>query len=225
MEKYLYSNRYRFKRAIKRLPDLVAYWPMDELNASTLRNEAPATKGSLDGTINGVTPGVATGFGRGFSFGGDDYISIADNDLIEGLDAATVFYMVKRGTVSAFEKLFFKNGVFDMGINNSGQAFGEFNGVGNPEIWGTNEIDDDELHFLALSYDGSQIIAYVDGVAIETLGSLSGSLGTSTGPLEIGRHANNQNEYYNGLLQHAGIMSRAIEQSELDELLRIARVI
>lgn len=64
------SNRYRLQRAIKRLPGLVAYYPLNEIEGSAARNYAPATRGALDGVTTGATVGQPGRAGRAYGLDG-----------------------------------------------------------------------------------------------------------------------------------------------------------
>ena len=94
--------------------------------------------------------------------GSNDDIKITDNGF-DGLSTGTVEFLMKSAPVSAFQKLVFQNGCIDMGITNNGDSFGEIGGVGNLGIFGSNE-DDNNWHHIALTWDGSWLRGYVDGV-------------------------------------------------------------
>src|SRR3990167_9054324 len=65
---------------IKSLDNLVAYYPLNELSGDTAFNQAPATKGTLDGTITGATVGQDGQVGKAYSFDGvNDKIVTVEN--------------------------------------------------------------------------------------------------------------------------------------------------
>lgn len=47
------TERYKFIRAVKKLPGLLGYYPMNELSGTVCRNIAPANKNTKNGVING----------------------------------------------------------------------------------------------------------------------------------------------------------------------------
>ena len=212
------SSEQRLSSYITGLSGLIAYYPLNETSGDAI-NRAPDTFGTLNGTVTGATQGVAGQVGNAYSFDGtNDFVSIADNNIFDALPEVTVFVMLKMGTSSAFEKVIFKNAVFDIGVNDSGVIFGELNSVSNPGGWGDTEIDDDEWHMCAITYDGVEIVCYVDGDPVESLGGLSGSLGTGGAALELGRHADNLNEYYSGSMQHFAIYNTALSPAQISNI-------
>lgn len=218
------STEAQLQTAIRAL-NPVAYYPLDEQSGNAL-NKAPSTQGTLDGTVTGATQAQAGQVGRAYSFDGvNDYISIADNDSLEGMAAVTILFLLKQDTMSAFEKLWFKSGVYDIGLNNNGQIFTELNGIVNIGTWDSQPaggIDDNTWRLVTQTYDGATFKGYLNDTVVETTGSLTGSLGTGGGALAIGRHENNLNEYYSGLLQHVALFNRALSAAEILKLVRIS---
>ena len=95
MNAYDYSRRKRLERAIKRLPGLVAYYPLNETSGDA-KNYAPATKGSLDGSVTGATQGGVGQLGRACSFDGvNDNIDIGDIAAINDATSLSIFVLAK----------------------------------------------------------------------------------------------------------------------------------
>lgn len=63
------SHRYKLKRAIKKLPNLLFYYPMDETSGTTIFNRAP-TSITRDATNVGITIGQPGKVGSAYSFDG-----------------------------------------------------------------------------------------------------------------------------------------------------------
>lgn len=85
------SRRYRLQRAIKRLPGLIVYYPLNEIEGTITRNHAPATKGSNNGTISGATIGQPGKVGKAYSFDGvNDIVNLTNGNSIKGLTAFTI---------------------------------------------------------------------------------------------------------------------------------------
>jgi len=215
------SNRYRLKRAIKKLPGLVGYWPLNEVEGSTARNYAPANLGSLDGVITGATLGQAGKMGRAYSLDGtNDEITISDNDLLEGMANVTIMFMLNVDDTSVYRKIFKKGSVFDIGINNNGEIFGEINGVGNPGTWGSSPVIDDNVwRMFFMVYNGSAIKLYFNATEVEELTGLSGNVATSGDDVILGQSGT---EWYKGLMQHVALFDQALSATEILKLAKIA---
>jgi hypothetical protein len=75
----------RLSQYIKRLPGLVAYYPLNENEGAVAYNQAPATKGTLNGTIPGATLKQDGKVGKAYSFDGvDDEIAIGNFGIFDG---------------------------------------------------------------------------------------------------------------------------------------------
>ncbi len=211
----------RLERFIAGLQGLIAYWPMQEQNGNIARNIAPNSFNQMNGTIDGCAifrRGIA---GRGYYFDGvNDKVTIADDSRLEGLAQATISFLMRSDDTSAYRKILLKSDVFDFGINDLGEIFGEIVGVHNFGTIGSNpSVDSGRWTHIAVTYDGATAIAYMNGIAVETAGGLSGSLGTGTGPLYLGN--NGGSEWHLGMLQHLFLANRALSAREI---LRISQI-
>lgn len=201
---------------------LLGYWPLNEATGNVI-NIANDTIGTLDGTNTGATVGQTGQVGRAYSFdGNNDFISIADNDVLDGMANVSILFMLSVPDTSVFQKLFFKNAAYDFGINDGGRIFGELNSIGNPGTWDDTIIDDGAWRMFCITYDGATMRMYINGSEVENLGSLSGSVGAGSGALELGRHADNQNEYFDGLMQHVALFDTALSAAQALKLAQIS---
>lgn len=218
---FIPSSR-KLEDTIKHNANLVAYWPCDNSSGDITDQ---SSGGTLDGSPTDLTYGGRGSVGNSVSFNGtSSKVEIPDDNSIEGLAQVTVMFWFKTGTLSSFEKLFHKPGVYDIGLNDSGFLFAELNGVGNLGTITGGETDDDVWHMFALTYDGSTMEAYIDGTSNESLGSLSGSLGTSSNVLGIGYHVSNNNEYFSGQIQHIAIFNSALSSGDITNIYNAAGI-
>ena len=209
------SRAERLQTYIKSLSGLVAYYPLDEASGNAI-NRAPATQGSLDGIATGATQGVTGLVGNAYSFDGvDDLITISDSAPLGGLPEVTIFFLINLPVISVFRKIM-RSDAYDFGLNNSGSIFTELLGLsnGNSGTWDSQPgggVDDDTWRLFTITYDGSQILGFLNGVVVETTASVSGTINGATS-LVIG---NSGGEWYQGLMQHIGFLNRALTPAEV----------
>ena len=202
----------------------VGYWPLWEQSGTQAKNYAPSTMGTLDGTTTGATIGQTGQAGKAYSFDGtNDKITISDNSLLEGMATVSIQFIAKIPDTAVARKIFFKNGVFDFGINGGGQIFGELNGIGNPGTWDDTVVDDDIWRIYHVTYDGATMRMYINGSEIENLGSLSGSVATSGDDLLLGVNAG-ADEWHKGLTQHIALFDKALTAGQILKLAQKAGV-
>jgi len=132
---------------------------------------------------------LSTFLGRSVAFDGgvDGQISIADNNF-DGLNTGTVELWFKTSIATSYQKFAMKDGCIDLGISSAAKFFGEIGGVGNLGEMGTNSADG-VWHHGALSWDGTWLRGYLDGV-YKVRVSQSGTQNNNSNTLYLGRHAN-----------------------------------
>lgn len=131
-------------------------------------------------------------------------ISIADNNF-DGLAAGTIEFWIRRGTVSTNEKLVFKNAAIDIGLDGNGAPFGEIGGVGNLGVFG-GERDDSLWHHIAMTWDGTWLRGYVDGIYYARTAQLATQTNNAN-TLFLGRR--DTTEPYAGLLNEFRLSNTA----------------
>lgn len=88
------TQRKRFERAIKKQPNLIAYYPCYETSGTTCLNYAPGTRGSNNGTIGGTPAGIGTAgkLGRCIKLDGtDDAVDCGSNSAIKNIPSTSSF--------------------------------------------------------------------------------------------------------------------------------------
>jgi len=200
---------------------LVSWWRMDDVDGS---GNPTDYIGDNDGTKQGnATQTNAGKFGKAFTFDGTgDYVSTSDIDVATG----TLSAWVKRGVTGARH--------FVMGETTTAADKGQAywfeahssnkllliigNGVSNNTAFSTGTIADTNWHHVAVTFNGTNIIFYIDG-------SASGSSSQTIIPQDI--NVNFQigqsmaSGYYvpmNGFIDEAMIFNRALTADEITAL-------
>lgn len=235
------TKRTRLKDVIKKMPNLIVYFPLNELSGNAINN-APANINSLNGTVTGTTQGAASGMGRAYSFNG------TNNDVTIGtigtLDNFTIGFLLKTtesNTVRAVMGLVEDgtNEVIQILLNTdqleaagAGKTFAHvrFNGSVQDSFCFTNSaVYDGNFHLHLLTRNGDTTAYYVDGTS-QTLTDNQTNLGTQQ--LTLGRPfsfggRNNRgtvDRYANITLQHAFVVGDVLTTSQIKKLTHSARL-
>jgi len=168
--------------------------------------------GTLTSTDTDRPTWVDGRYGWGLLFdGADDYVEVADDPSLDGLSAITISGWVKipSGTLTSSKDIVRKqgnttdDGSYALGGGWTDHKAGSWlsDSGGNWHYAGdsSSDIDDGEWHFVSVTYDGSTIRLYVDGVQENSNNIGSITINDSTGKLSIGADAPEQDrEYLNG---------------------------
>ncbi|KYK27216.1 hypothetical protein AYK26_04095 [Euryarchaeota archaeon SM23-78] len=170
-----------------------------------------------DGTINGATWTSNSILGNALEFdGANDYVDCGNNDLLN-VDYVTVSMWFKA---NSFQD---NAGLIAKGDNNNRQYW----------IWTyqnslSTEIDEGGFtnylyslqagtwYHLAITYDGSNIITYINGTEVNNIAQNTGVILTDDDPLLIGNIPGFQ--YFNGIIDEVRIYNRALTPEEILEL-------
>lgn len=131
----------------------------------------------------GVPAILGPGRAREFESGGPDYLSFVDPggadtpvaDLISGASDYSLSAWIKissgvstaRTIFGMFSSDLNDDGFFMLHVNTNGYLVGLIEtdgGVGNSNAWGTTNVRDDTWHHVACSWDGNDMIVFLDGV-------------------------------------------------------------
>lgn len=219
-------------RYIKGLPNLVAYWPMDEASGSTMTNQAPANKGALNGTITGPVLGGAGKVGKAYSFDGSgDRIALGTDSRLN-LQSFTFFCffylntvhqngsarkeLIKRDTPFIFD--LHANGYLEYAIHN-----GSYQGSSTNKVsWAANTWW--MVHLTNVAGGGANTKnIYVNGVLDKAATGVTPT--TSASSMFLGAADASGATCFNGLLQHCGWLSRALTTAEMLRMGQIAGIL
>jgi murein DD-endopeptidase MepM/ murein hydrolase activator NlpD len=214
-------------------PSLVAYYRME--------GNANDSKGSNNGTPTNVSFGTAYGkFGQGASFEGNGTIAVPDAASLDPTSAITITMWLYPTGSQPYEKPLVKGnadetgGAFQYAIY-TGPDFG--NGIPGT-IYGQITTDDSSggaaaitdvtrdsilntWTLLALTYDGSNVIMYINGVQrgiAASTGNIVPAYGGSPGSLNIGSEVEGNGTYVRGYIDDVAIFSRALSAAEISAL-------
>lgn len=77
-------------------------------------------------------------------------------------------------------------------------------------------VDDNKWHHVAVTYNGSHVIFYVDGIKTSTIAANNNPIGNSTNKLRIGRDNNEPGiRYFNGNIDELQLWKAAITETEI----------
>lgn len=218
---------------IKSLSGLLAYYPLDETSGNAI-NQAPATIGTRDGTVTGATQGVAGQSGLAYSFDGvNDSVDCTNPTSPVQITLIIIFNMAVWPTGDDYSDLVRKESSFQIEASGNGAADPKDVLMCGIKVGGSAkqvqipkaEITLNTPHILVVTADGSNVNAYLDGVA-RTPSSYTGDISNTAGnKIFLGTYGTNVpslDRYYQGTLQHFAYTSSAISQSEVTTLAQLA---
>jgi hypothetical protein len=177
---------------------------------------------ALDGVISG-SPGVVEGVeGNALSF-----CSSANGVATAGsvsMRQFTYAAWVKSAGSSSQDQRIIIGGPY---VQNSEQFLG-YLGTDNDRYWvfardgheygvSTISIDTENWHHLAATYDGINVILYIDGVAVQTK-TLTQNKNVCTMRIGFGNNVTPNGEFWNGLMDEAYVFDRALSADEVAKL-------
>ena len=194
---------------------LKSFWPADGTPEDVV--------GGLSATLqNGAS--YAPGFvGEAFSLDGiDDYVSVPDAGGLNPVAAVSVeAWIYRSAAVGLYDPVVKKASVRGgytlefIGDRIGFWAFTESKG------WSPSALEPVPFgawtHVVGV-YDGSALRVYVDGRAAGAPVGVPGPLIPSSNPLNIGRDPSNPDRFFRGLIDEAGIYSRALSEAEIQVL-------
>lgn len=226
------SRSQRLSNYIKHLPNLVAYYPLNETDGSTAYNKAPATLGTLNGSVTGATIGQQGKVGKAYSFDGvGDYIEIADNPIIRfNATDFTVLAFTKRNgdqpnsPTAIVDK---ETGVaawgFWMDANAPSKLWYWTSGSSNRKSTIAVSNNTWNLVGLTVQYAASNndtVSFYINGTA-DTITGVQ-NVASHTAVCNIGMFRNHSGAPLKAWLQHVMMFNRALSAAEILKLAQLA---
>ncbi len=163
---------------------------------------------------------------RNFDSGNPDYIDHGNPSALDLTGTEVTLSLWVRASSNGVEKKILAKwadagGQFSylLSILGSDLPLGAINTGVNSVVTGTTDVVDGQWHHLALTYDGSDVRLYVDGVE-EDSDPETGSLNSGTAPVRLGAGsggAGTENPY-TGDLGHAAIWDVGLSASEVASL-------
>ncbi len=81
----------------------------------------------------------------------------------------------------------------------------------------------DKWYFTCLTYDGSNNLAYLNGIPIKKSTATSGSIGYTSEPILIGTDTGGPREYFPGIIDDVRVYNRALSPQEVAQLYQMGR--
>ena len=226
------TKRTRFIDAVKKIPGLVAYYPMSETTGTSVRYYATSTIGGLVGTTTGATINNTGLIGRSISFdGSNDRVAVSNNANLDAV-TGTWFFMIKLNANKS------GNGNTIMARNDPGSSASGINikldtnnvvgvqmksGVTDRLSFNSlTQLTTTAWYLVAFTFtNNGECIFYINGTASNS-GTMSGTFAFNGQSLLFGENIDSFWADFNGLIQHGGVISRVLTPGEIGKLAHIA---
>jgi len=203
---------------------LAGYWRFNQSSGTMAYDESG---GGNDGTLYNMAPGsdwITGKAGNGLNFDGiDDYLDCGDGGSLE-LPQLSIACWVRTTQSGNYCQIAGKNrdGSTDsyyFALHNMKPAV--FLGGTSDESWhvASSAIIPAQWNHIAFTYDGSQLIIYINGAVDRVVGSVSGAVNANSGQdFWIGSRADISGREFEGTLDEVRIYDRALSGSEISQL-------
>ncbi len=198
------------------LPRVVVAYSFDEGTGSTVTN---AVGNGNNGTISGATWTNADVFGNALVFNGTSaLVTISDSAPLHLTTGMTLEAWVNPAVASnAWQDVIYKANddyyleatSYPTGVPGGGGTFGGADMV----TFGTTALATNTWTHLALTYDGTVLQLYVNGVLVSSL-SQTGSIQVSTNPLQIGGDIPN-GQHFQGMIDEVRVYNVALTAAQI----------
>jgi fibronectin type 3 domain-containing protein len=198
---------------------LVASYGFDEGTGTTVADKSGSGN---NGTIANATWTTGGKYGSALSFNGTNAaVSIPDSASLDLTSAMTLEAWVKPTTVTGgvWRTVLFKENtnyyayaLYGSTGTNVPSGNGVIGGV-DRDLRGTAGLSTSAWTHVAVTYDGTVLVLYVNGTQVSTL-ITSGALSTTNGVLKIGGNAV-WGEWFNGLIDEVRVYNRALTASQI----------
>lgn len=200
--------------ALQSTQNLVSYWQFDEGDGNTVYDFA----GNNNGTVYGAS-WVEGQVDYALEFNGtSDYVSTTTTDLPSGNAPRTLSIWVKWDSNDSTDV------IYGYGSGSAGNMFGLFvHSNSSLYFWGYNSGDHDtgvnievgEWMHLALTYDGTYVRTYKNGLLVDTREK---TLNTIVDSSVIGRNNYTGGYFFDGSVDEVSIYSRTLSDLEVRQL-------
>lgn len=189
--------------------------------SSITSNSARATWANGNGARRIV--GVASGRKpTGVAFDGtNDYVAIPNESLFDYDNSMTMEAWIKVGSFTVADQAIVTKGNDSWRITRAGSTNSLAFTVDYTFIFsytytlnGTRNVNDGKWHHVAATYNGSQMILYIDGT-IDAYSSFSYAIDNSTAPVQIGGNSGLAGKNFNGQIDEVRLWDNAQSQTNI----------
>jgi len=210
---YQNTKRKRLFRAITKTPGLLFYHPMNETSGTVAHNYAPGNLGLYNTNLNGgATFGNPGKIGRAAALDGTTgMFSVPNNVAFGSLANCSILVNMKlNGAGTVFQKPFYKNGVYDFGINNNGNPFVEIVGVYNQGQFSSHNTYDNISHLMGITNIAGTVATYIDGTQASLAGGTNTPTAVNTNAVAYGENYGNSSEFLMGTIQNFAFYNQGL---------------
>ena len=193
---------------------LIGYWPFE--------NSADDQSGTGNNGQWIGTPSYDVGY-QGLALSTDgtsngSYVLVPHSSSLDGMSELSIVFWARKHTGAPRNRVIYKHLSYALEVQPdrfNGMLYND-NGEQGSFYVIQNSIDDTLWHHYGVTYDGTAIIVYIDGVAVDTVG-FSGNIAVNpTRDLYLGKDP--WGNSFNGLLDEVRIYNRALSAEEIELL-------
>ena len=209
---------------------LLAHWGLDESSGTT----ATDSTGGYNGTLTNfpASPWASGQIDNALTFDGtNDYVEIGDIGAMEGMSAITVSSWVKttqgtEGHIIDKSRCDGSNGSWELGLGYPGAGYVFFSMYSGASLsqatCGSNfwepHVNDGVWHYLASTWDGTTVRAFVDGIQCYNPDSAA-SMDSTAHSVQMGGECNGNPNRLNGSADDIRVYNRALSGPEISALM------
>ncbi|QPV62842.1 LamG domain-containing protein [Halosimplex litoreum] len=185
-------------------PTPVAHWRFEETGGSTVADGVGSNDGTVVGAPDLSTPGVFDSSGARFGPSAEDYVEVPDAPALRPTAELSFggWYRSDSGTngqtlVQKADRRYGDEG-YAVDVQTPDSLRGHVavaSGQASVNPWGI-DTDDGEWHHVFLTWDGTDLVLYLDGEEVARDDSQSGDAVHSDRPLYVGYGDNGYTSYY-----------------------------
>ncbi|NLW03256.1 MAG: PKD domain-containing protein [Clostridiaceae bacterium] len=194
-------------------PNLYLYLPFDRDAADTSGKNMTVVSGDK-------TRFEKTDTGRAIRFDNKESrgISVNHSDYLDGLDQITIAFMAKKDSKNTAATVIHKHTIYSVGITASGFSAAINTETESKKISAEKVENDTNWHHYAITYNGSEIIAYLDGEEYARVKCSGKIKRDASRAVVIGR--NPWGDSFEGLMDEIRIYDRALNQDEIKHVMK-----
>jgi hypothetical protein len=158
-------------------------------------------------------------YGRTIRFNNNESRSISVNhsDYLDGFDEATIAFLAKKDYAGTAATVIHKHTVYSIQITEDGLSGSFSTDSGSKTFSVASVVDDTDWHHYAVTYDGSDIVLYIDGIECSRTECTGKIKSDSSRSIMIGRDP--WGDSFEGLMDEIRIYDRALSEDEIGQIM------